>query len=89
MIATPEEEVENNRMNNRAKKAKRIFARIPAEETKISPFRLSEMLLKLTGTGFAHPKPKRKSMRVPIGSRCLSGLKLSRPSHLAVGSPIL
>jgi len=84
-----EKDVENSRLNNRATKAKRIFATIPAEETKMSPFRLSEMLLKLTGTGFAHPKPARKSMRVPMGSRCLSGLKLSRPDHLAVGSPIL
>ena len=89
MTAIPEEDAEKSRMSNRAKKASRIFAMTPAEETKMRPFRLSVRLLKLTGTGLAHPKPARKSIRVPIGSRWLSGLRVNRPDHLAVGSPIL
>jgi len=67
-------------MNSRATKAKRIFARIPAEETKRSPFRLFGILLISTGTGLAHPKPARKSIRVPIGSRCLRGLRSADPT---------
>jgi hypothetical protein len=69
-------------------KAIKIFERIPADDTKISPLRRSGMLLMLTGTGFAQPNPTRKSMRVPIGSMCRMGLRLSLPIHFAVGSPI-
>ncbi len=41
----------------------------------------------LTGTGFAQPKLKRKRHTAPSGSMCLSGLRVSRPMALAVGSP--
>ncbi len=81
--------IEDSLKNSTVVKAMSKFARTPAEDTKMSAFLLFGMLSRLTGTGFAHPKPTRKSMSVPIGSRCLSGLRLSLPAHLAVGSPIL
>ena len=49
----------------------------------------------LTGTGLAQPStgrfgaimPRRGKTTVPIGSMCASGLRETRPSILAVGSP--
>lgn len=38
-------------------------------------------------TGFPQPIWAIKSMRVPMGSRCLSGLRETRPSIFGVGSP--
>ncbi len=66
-----------------------MFAVTPAAETKIRPFLKSLNLLKFTGTGFAHPKPKINNIIVPIGSRCLTGFRLNLPNHRAVESPIL
>jgi len=41
------------------------------------------------GTGLPQPKRKTRSIKVPIGSRCLRGLREILPSRLAVGSPSL
>ncbi len=65
-----------------------VLTIIPADEIRINPPRPTLRLPKLTGTGRAHPNPTKKSISVPTGSRCLSGLRLNRPIILAVGSPI-
>ena len=41
----------------------------------------------ITGTGFAHPIPIRRMAKVPIKSKCLSGLRVSLPCLCAVLSP--
>lgn len=66
-----------------------MFAVMPAADTKISPRRGGFRLAKLTGTGFAHPNPKRKSIVVPTGSKWRRGSRVSLPNHRAVESPIL
>ena len=41
----------------------------------------------LTGTGFAHPKPMKKIIVDPIGSRWRFGLSDNRPNRRGVRSP--
>lgn len=61
----------------------------PAKEIRAES-RLGEAkLYGSTCTGFPHPNPKTKSRRVPIGSKCDKGFKVSLPLALAVGSPSL
>ena len=41
----------------------------------------------LLGTGFAQPNPAKRIIKVPSGSRCLSGFNVRRPARWAVSSP--
>ena len=43
--------------------------------------------LGFTGTGLPHPKKKRNNMTVPAGSRCASGLRVTRPMRRGRPSP--
>ncbi len=73
-----------------------MFASGPANAT-IMPSRRGFLKLRaVTGTGLAQPNKKppenNRNMgtnKVPIGSMCLAGFKLKRPSIFAVGSPSL
>ncbi|OPY90859.1 MAG: hypothetical protein A4E73_02291 [Syntrophaceae bacterium PtaU1.Bin231] len=64
------------------------FAVMPAADVRTSPSLWFCMFAIFTGTGFAQPKPKMKSISVPIGSRWRRGFRVSLPIHLAVMSPI-
>src|SRR5712691_7273910 len=59
---------------------------MPANETQ-SPARGCVKLAGLTGTGLAQPTWATNIKRVPSGSKCLSGLSVTRPAHFAVVSP--
>ncbi len=62
----------------------------PARLTHIMSLPIFLKLRGFTGTGFAHPKsPEKKSISVPMGSRCFMGLSVTLPSIFAVGSPSL
>jgi len=66
-------------IRKRLAKARAKLASGPAKETKAYPSGNHESYTGLTGTGFAQPKPNSSRVIVPIGSRCRSGFKLSRP----------
>jgi len=69
-------------------KARKKLENGPAKETIITPaLLLRRMTSGFIGTGFAQPKPNRISSSVPIGSRWLSGLRVSLPAKRGVSSP--
>ena len=59
----------------------------PAAATLIMSFLGLDKLLGLTGTGLAYPIPINRIIKVPIGSRCANGFKVSLPFLYAVSSP--
>jgi hypothetical protein len=66
----------------------------PANDTKTPWLRGLRNRPVVTGTGFAQPKTPAEAserragtMRVPTGSTCTAGFKVSRPARFAVSSP--
>jgi hypothetical protein len=59
----------------------------PAQEIKAVSRRGLRRLKGSMGTGFPQPKRKKRSIKVPIGSRWAKGLRVNRPLNRAVGSP--
>ena len=84
--------VQKNLITSPATSASTIFERGPANATRASPFLPDFRALKLTGTGFAHPKmmpvcemaQSKGKMIDPSGSICFMGFKVSLPMILAV-----
>src|SRR3972149_8433866 len=62
----------------------------PATDTSVMERDLFLKFRGFIGTGLAQPNsPEKKSIMVPIGSRCRKGLRVTLPSIFAVGSPSL
>ena len=61
----------------------------PASAVSAMPFLGWLKFLVFTGQGFAQPKPTMSIEMKPIGSRCFTGLSVTLPKFLAVGSPSL
>jgi len=90
-----EPRIPENRIAIPKTNASAMFETMPAPATNIVPHFLSRKFASIYGTGFAQPiiKPALKTTRrsgkitEPTKSICLSGLSVSRPAYLAVGSP--
>lgn len=67
--------------------ASKIFDKGPAKEMIAASRRGFSRLKGSNWTGFPQPKRKRRSIKVPRGSRCFKGFKVRRPWILGVGSP--
>lgn len=72
---------------NMPRMASSMFEMGPARATDIIARLGMRKLRGSTCTGFAQPKFAKRSIRVPVKSRCLTGFRLSRPIFRGVGSP--
>ena len=61
----------------------------PANDIKAAPLLGFFKFKGLKGTGLPHPKPTNSKNKVPVGSKCALGFKVSLPIFFAVGSPSL